>query len=111
MIHLRCSGQLMPLTGVKQAQPTLLPGRLVSLGSTARHASVERVTCAALGSGAGRQSRQIVQFRQQGAGEVEEQELEYLHLDYDCTEVCTFMPGSFGELTSPFLHAAAPLAA
>jgi hypothetical protein len=43
------------------------------------------VKCAALGSGARRESRQIVHFRQQG--EVEEQELEYLHLDFDCTEV------------------------
>jgi hypothetical protein len=87
MIHLRCSGKLLPLAGVKQAQPTVLPGRPCSVGSTARHACAERVICAAVGSGAGRQSRQIVQFRQQGAGEVEEQELEYLHLDYDCTEV------------------------
>uniref|UniRef100_A0A383WG92 Uncharacterized protein n=1 Tax=Tetradesmus obliquus TaxID=3088 RepID=A0A383WG92_TETOB len=38
-------------------------------------------------SGSGRQSRQIVQFRQQGAVEVEEQELEYLHLEFDCTEL------------------------
>jgi hypothetical protein len=103
MIHLRCSGQLLLVAGVRQAQPTLLPGRPVSLVSTARHACAERVTCAAIGSGAGRQSRQIVQFRQQGAGEVEEQELEYIHLDYDCTEVRTVMPHTFTGLSHPFL--------
>jgi hypothetical protein len=42
-----------------------------------------------------------VQFRQQGAGEVEEQELEYIHLDYDCTEVRTIMPQSSTGLSHP----------
>ncbi|KAF6262514.1 hypothetical protein COO60DRAFT_613137 [Scenedesmus sp. NREL 46B-D3] len=87
MLHLRCTGQLQPRAGVKQAQPTLLPGRTVVLGSAANQTCTKGVVCAAAGSSSNRQSRQIVQFRQQGAGEVEEQELEYLRLDFDCTEL------------------------
>jgi hypothetical protein len=86
-MYLRLSQQLLPAAGVKQAQPTVLPGRTASLGRPITYARDRTVVYAALGSGTGRQSRQIVQFRQQGAGEVEEQELEYLHLDFDCTEV------------------------
>eukprot|EP00882_Tetradesmus_deserticola_P023043 GHRQ01025074.1.p1 GENE.GHRQ01025074.1~~GHRQ01025074.1.p1 ORF type:complete len:372 (+),score=123.53 GHRQ01025074.1:139-1254(+) len=87
MISLRCSGHLLPTAVPKQTQPTLLPGRTVALGNAARHACGRDVLCTALGSSAGREPRHITQFRQQGAVEVEEQELEYLHLDYDCTEL------------------------